>query len=251
MNDVVRIILMTIGAIFASCGLILAFTRKTAEINKLKIFGQELELSSPSLVVFLAGCGLLIGPFLIPGNGPTPTPSSGPMRAPAVADGAPGAKAVAPDRHIEVEQFPAPPSLPKTKDARGIDTRAGDGDISTKVIDGIDKGNYAFETAMPFALGRTYRGRLNYDHPANYYALTIPANVHDVEVNLENESDTLAVSIGYYDAGGNPVDSRSSNIPGANITAALPVRFGRGYIKVERSPDVGPDQTYRLSIYPK
>jgi hypothetical protein len=34
--------------------------------NRVKLFGQEFEISRPSLVVFLAGCGIFVMPFFLP-----------------------------------------------------------------------------------------------------------------------------------------------------------------------------------------
>lgn len=45
--------------------MLILYTR-TPSSNRLKAFGVEFELSTPALVVFLAGCALLVAPFFVP-----------------------------------------------------------------------------------------------------------------------------------------------------------------------------------------
>src|SRR5262245_8453661 len=54
--------LMTFGALVAAAGLVLLFIRQEQGQNKIRILGQEFQISTPALVVFLAGCALVIMP---------------------------------------------------------------------------------------------------------------------------------------------------------------------------------------------
>jgi len=56
---------MVFGAVIASTGLVLLFLRNEQAQNKIKLFGQEFEISTPALVVFLAGCAVFVMPLVI------------------------------------------------------------------------------------------------------------------------------------------------------------------------------------------
>ena len=56
---------MVFGAVIASAGLLLLFLRKEQAQNKIKLFGQEFEISTPALVVFLVGCAVFVMPLVI------------------------------------------------------------------------------------------------------------------------------------------------------------------------------------------
>jgi hypothetical protein len=56
---------MVFGAVIAIAGLLLLFLRKEQAQNKIKLFGQEFEISTPALVVFLAGCAVFVMPLVI------------------------------------------------------------------------------------------------------------------------------------------------------------------------------------------
>src|SRR6266581_164162 len=58
-------IVMVFGALVASAGLILLSLQKDRGENKIKLFGQEFQLSTPALVVFLAGCSVFVMPLAI------------------------------------------------------------------------------------------------------------------------------------------------------------------------------------------
>ncbi len=60
-------IVMGFGAVIALAGLWLLFTRNEAGANRLKILGQEFEISTPALVVFLVGSAIFVLPVLLPG----------------------------------------------------------------------------------------------------------------------------------------------------------------------------------------
>jgi len=55
-------LVMTFGALVAAAGLVLLFIRQEQGQNKIRILGQEFQISTPALVVFLAGCALVIMP---------------------------------------------------------------------------------------------------------------------------------------------------------------------------------------------
>jgi hypothetical protein len=57
---------MAFGALIASAGLVLLFLRKEQAQNKIKLLGQEFEISTPALVVFLAGCTVFVMPLVAP-----------------------------------------------------------------------------------------------------------------------------------------------------------------------------------------
>src|SRR5215472_3076218 len=59
-------VVMTFGVLVAGCGLVLLFLRKEQGENKIKLFGQEFQISTPALVVFLVGCGVFIIPLVLP-----------------------------------------------------------------------------------------------------------------------------------------------------------------------------------------
>lgn len=65
MNDTDKYLIMGIGLLFALLGIYMFF-RKTAEgTNKIKLLKLEIELSAPSLVIFVIGALLVVFPFFI------------------------------------------------------------------------------------------------------------------------------------------------------------------------------------------
>jgi hypothetical protein len=64
--DVTQVALvMSFGALVAAAGLALLFFRREQAENRIKIFGQEFQISTPALVVFLVGCSIFILPPII------------------------------------------------------------------------------------------------------------------------------------------------------------------------------------------
>jgi hypothetical protein len=57
---------MVFGAFLAVAGLFLLVLRKEQGQNRIRLFGQQFQVSTPALVVFLAGCAIFILPFAIP-----------------------------------------------------------------------------------------------------------------------------------------------------------------------------------------
>lgn len=58
-------LLMAFGALVAVVGLALLYFRKEQAENKIKFLGQEFEISTPALVVFLVGCAIFVLPSVI------------------------------------------------------------------------------------------------------------------------------------------------------------------------------------------
>lgn len=53
---------MAFGAFVAVVGLALLYFRKEQAENRIKLFGQEFQISTPALVVFLVGCAIFVLP---------------------------------------------------------------------------------------------------------------------------------------------------------------------------------------------
>jgi len=58
-------LLMAFGALVAVAGLALLYFRKEQAENKIKLLGQEFQISTPALVVFLVGCGIFVLPSVM------------------------------------------------------------------------------------------------------------------------------------------------------------------------------------------
>ena|SRR5215468_6172133 len=58
-------LLMAFGALVAVVALALLYFRKEQAENRIKLFGQEFQISTPALVVFLVGCAILILPSIM------------------------------------------------------------------------------------------------------------------------------------------------------------------------------------------
>jgi hypothetical protein len=58
-------IVMSFGVLVAVAGLALLFFRKEQAENRIKLFGQEFQISTPALVVFLVGCSIFTLPSVI------------------------------------------------------------------------------------------------------------------------------------------------------------------------------------------
>jgi hypothetical protein len=56
---------MLFGLLVAAAGLFLLFSRHEQAENKIKFLGQEFQISTPALVVFLVGSGIFILPFVM------------------------------------------------------------------------------------------------------------------------------------------------------------------------------------------
>jgi hypothetical protein len=65
MNAAQTTSVMVFGALMAIAGIVLIFYAKSPGSNRIRAFTVEFELSTPALVVFLAGCGLMLSPFLL------------------------------------------------------------------------------------------------------------------------------------------------------------------------------------------
>ena len=58
-------LLMAFGALVALVGLALLYFRKEQAENKIKFLGQEFQISTPALVVFLVGCAIFVLPSVM------------------------------------------------------------------------------------------------------------------------------------------------------------------------------------------
>lgn len=62
----IQAIVMLFGALTAAVGVLLLFLRQEGGRNTIRIVGQEFEISTPALVVFLCGCVIFVLPLLHP-----------------------------------------------------------------------------------------------------------------------------------------------------------------------------------------
>ena len=60
-----ELIPLIFGTVLAIAGIVLLFLKRENGQNRIKFFGQEFQLSTPALVVFLVGCAIFIMPFFI------------------------------------------------------------------------------------------------------------------------------------------------------------------------------------------
>jgi hypothetical protein len=58
-------VVMLFGALMAVAGLALLYARREQAENRIRLFGQEFQISTPALVVFLAGCAIFILPSVM------------------------------------------------------------------------------------------------------------------------------------------------------------------------------------------
>ena len=72
-KDPAVLAVMAFGAVVAVAGIALMFYAKAEGANRIRAFGFEFELSTPALVVFLAGCTLVVAPLFIASDGPGTT----------------------------------------------------------------------------------------------------------------------------------------------------------------------------------
>lgn len=84
--DSFDLILIITGALLILVGLALfIFGKKDGNKNYLEGFGIKLDVSNPSIILIVAGVGLLLAPRLLPANKPTMGDTSGPLQ-PIVAE---------------------------------------------------------------------------------------------------------------------------------------------------------------------
>lgn len=75
MSAVEQIVVMAFGAGLSFVGLWLSFRTKEHARNRLKVLGQEFDLSTPGLVVLVLGCGIFVLPFFLPKEQVSPVDS--------------------------------------------------------------------------------------------------------------------------------------------------------------------------------
>jgi hypothetical protein len=66
MSDVMRVVVMGFGAFVALVGIALFTWKRTEGQNTAKMFGIEITVSTPSLMIFAAGCAIFVAPFFVP-----------------------------------------------------------------------------------------------------------------------------------------------------------------------------------------
>jgi hypothetical protein len=59
---------MIFGVVLVAAGIVMLVVLKLQGANRIRLLGAEFELSTPSLIVLLAGCGLFLAPFLLDGG---------------------------------------------------------------------------------------------------------------------------------------------------------------------------------------
>ncbi len=68
MTSTQQTVVMVFGALIALAGLVFYFYRKEEGKNRVQVLGQEFEVSTPALVIFLAGCLIFVLPFVVPAS---------------------------------------------------------------------------------------------------------------------------------------------------------------------------------------
>src|SRR5262245_9934929 len=59
-------IVIGFGALVAAVGIVLLYLRKEQARNRIRLFGQDLQISTPDLMVFLVGSAIFILPLVVP-----------------------------------------------------------------------------------------------------------------------------------------------------------------------------------------
>jgi hypothetical protein len=68
---------MLFGALIAAAGIALFYIGKGSGQNRLILFGQTFEVSTPALVIVILGCGVFVMPALLPLREKTESPEKG------------------------------------------------------------------------------------------------------------------------------------------------------------------------------
>lgn len=87
MNDLQILIVTLLGAALIAIAVWLIVVRRDSSRNVVRFLGMEFDLSTPGVVVLLAGCGLLVLPAFVP-HRPGGLPSLGPFFAASSSGGA-------------------------------------------------------------------------------------------------------------------------------------------------------------------
>jgi hypothetical protein len=137
MNELQIVIVTVLGAALALLGAWLMLFRRDLGANRGKIFGIEFEVSTPALVVLLAGCGLLIFPAFVPHR--------------------PGGLSISLwSRSGSVPGVAGP--LPWDREVAGEEVEPND----------------STSQANHIAVGQLVRGRLDKSGPIDYFAVALP-----------------------------------------------------------------------------
>src|SRR5437879_5851662 len=145
MTNSQQAIVMTFGAMIAVAGLVLLFYRTEEGKNRIKLFGQEIEISTPGVLVFLVGSGIFVMPFVLPLQK---------LRD----DGLPSAPVTAPVTVAPLK--PSPPSAP------GTETPAKS---TTLVLSEEKEPNDHIAAANRIAVGTTIRGQLSAPEDRDFF----------------------------------------------------------------------------------
>jgi hypothetical protein len=152
-----RLSVMVFGGMIVVASLFLLFLKKDEGQNRVKLFGQEFEISTPSLVVFLAGCGIFVMPFFLPHE-----------QVPILPH----------------EQLPAQ-SDTSTKSNSRADHQPTPGQESNTVVLPSHPTGFAKEPndgiydATPILFGSSIKGKLTERDRVDWYVFKIPDDVSD------------------------------------------------------------------------
>ena len=113
-------IVMTFGALVAVAGLALLYFRKEQAENRIKLFGQEFQISTPELVVFLVGCGVFILPSVTQIPNQTVFTFQWPWRPSGPEPEPPGPILTNGEEHEPNDQITSPNSIAMGKTTKGV-----------------------------------------------------------------------------------------------------------------------------------
>jgi hypothetical protein len=113
-------IVMTFGALVAVAGLALLYFRKEQAENRIKLFGQEFQISTPALVVFLVGGGVFILPSVTQIPNQTVFTFQWPWRHSGPEPEPPGPIPTNGEEHEPNDQITSPNSIAMGKTTKGV-----------------------------------------------------------------------------------------------------------------------------------
>ena len=180
----IQAIVMVFGALTAAVGVLLLFLRQESSRNTIRIVGQEFEISTPALVVFLCGCVIFVLPLLRPMEG---------LNRPAFVFGSPGAR---PDGSL----LPAAANVRVGGEEQEPNTQITEANVvqfATRVqgtLDENDRDYFRFRT--PETLKSNVRVILRKTRPGGFYGGFAVFDVTERnlggDMGVGNDSATLA-----------------------------------------------------------
>lgn len=191
MTSVERLVAMVFGASVALAGLVLVFYRKEEGKNHIKLFGQEIEISTPALVVFLAGCGIFILPFFIPAQ--TNLTSNVPN----------GNNPMSSVEAIISGTSQAEPSV-------GI------------IMMEVEPNDNILEPNL-ISVESTIQGRIMGYKDKDYYKFRVEGNYHDAKLVFLNQSTELSPDVQIFDKEKNRLVREYRGTDGADLNVAFPI----------------------------